>query len=702
MATRGISLNICYVAWDTANQVGKTGDAANHTLRWVKDGVSLIPTNSPEEVDSVNAPGIYKINITASEADCNIGVLVGKSSSSNVSIMPITIQFERLPDASPGANGGVPIIGAAPLTNLDVAVSTRADGSAYTNTRATKLDNLDAAITTRAPAATALSNTTWTDARAAKLDNLDVTISSRAPASTALSNTTWTDARATKLDNLDVSVSTRLAASAYVAPDNAGISAIKAKTDKMQFNASNEILAYAVNENNISASDIWSYSNRTLTAFSFNVDLNMGQTLPAAPTANTTGEALKFSSTRLDVGVSTRLAASAYVAPDNAGIASIKSKTDKLQFDIDNNVLAKSQIVVDKTGYSLIADYDRAKTALALSEYTAPDNASIAAIKAKTDKMQFNASNEILAFAVNESSGISAADVWNYTNRTLTSFTFDVNLNMNQTLPASPTADTTGESLKFSSTRLDAAVSTRLAASSYVAPDNTGISAIKTQTDKLQFDAANNVMAKSQVVVDKTGYELIPDYDRAKEALKYTEYVAPDNTGISAIKVQTDKMQFNANNEILAYSVNESSGGGSNAAEIWSYPTRTLTSPTLNVIVQPLPIIPQQNPTSTFPTILFWKYAKGVASWLVEGLFAGEDLRVIVFRSTDPENAIKEYKDPYVISSQQGTSFTLILLEAPDAQVPAPGTYRYVIRNQTRDVVLIEGELIVRPAPDAS
>jgi hypothetical protein len=275
---------------------------------------------------------------------------------------------------------------------------------------------------------------------------------------------------------------------------------------------------------------------------------------------------------------------------------------------------------------------------------------------------------------------------------------------MNQALPASPTADTTGESLKFSSTRLDTAVSTRLAASSYVAPDNAGISAIKVQTDKLQFDATNNVLAKSQIVVDKTGYALVPAYDRAKDALKYTEYVAPNNAGIAAIKAQTDKMQFNASSEILAFAVNGGGGGGggSSAAEIWSYPTRTLTSPTLNVIVQPLPIIPRQDPTSNFPTILFWKYAKGIASWLVEGLFAGEDLRVIVFRATDPENAIKEYKDPYVISSQQGSSFTLILLEAPDTQVPVPGTYRYVIRNQTRDVVLIEGELIVRPAPDAS
>jgi hypothetical protein len=51
MASRGQSLTITYVAWDTANNAGKTGDVANHTLRWIKDGTSAAPVNSPSEVD---------------------------------------------------------------------------------------------------------------------------------------------------------------------------------------------------------------------------------------------------------------------------------------------------------------------------------------------------------------------------------------------------------------------------------------------------------------------------------------------------------------------------------------------------------------------------------------------------------------------------------------------------------------------------
>lgn len=52
-------------------------------------------------------------------------------------------------------------------------------------------------------------------------------------------------------------------------------------------------------------------------------------------------------------------------------------------------------------------------------------------------------------------------------------------LNFGQTLPASPTADTVGEGLKFAASRLDAAISTRLASASYTAPDNANITNIR-------------------------------------------------------------------------------------------------------------------------------------------------------------------------------------------------------------------------------
>lgn len=124
MASKGQSIVVTYVAWDTVNNVGKTGDVANHTLRWIKDGTSSAPTNTATEVDVTNAPGIYKITLTTDECTCNSGTLAGKSSTANISIMPKDVTFEQLPTASPGSTNGLGILsatGAIPsnITQID-------------------------------------------------------------------------------------------------------------------------------------------------------------------------------------------------------------------------------------------------------------------------------------------------------------------------------------------------------------------------------------------------------------------------------------------------------------------------------------------------------------------------------------------------------------------------------------------------------
>jgi hypothetical protein len=107
MATRGVATTITYKAWNTATQKGQTGDAGNHTLVWVKDGTPGTPTNSPAEVDAVNAPGLYKLALTASETDCLSGVLAGKSSTPDVEIIERQVFFDYLPSAPPGTADGI-------------------------------------------------------------------------------------------------------------------------------------------------------------------------------------------------------------------------------------------------------------------------------------------------------------------------------------------------------------------------------------------------------------------------------------------------------------------------------------------------------------------------------------------------------------------------------------------------------------------
>lgn len=117
MATRAVQQVVEFMAWDTSADAPKTGDSANFTLRWVKDGTASATTNSASEVDSTNCPGLYKVTLTSTETDCLFGALHGKSSTANVYLIPVQVGFEQIPNAVPGAAGGLFIAGTnAPVT----------------------------------------------------------------------------------------------------------------------------------------------------------------------------------------------------------------------------------------------------------------------------------------------------------------------------------------------------------------------------------------------------------------------------------------------------------------------------------------------------------------------------------------------------------------------------------------------------------
>lgn len=100
MAKRGVEGPAFYIARNVADNVPATGDAANHTIAWVKDGVATAATNSPVEVSSTLAPGLYYVTITAAEADCALGVLAGTSSTADVELFGVAMSFSEA--AEPG------------------------------------------------------------------------------------------------------------------------------------------------------------------------------------------------------------------------------------------------------------------------------------------------------------------------------------------------------------------------------------------------------------------------------------------------------------------------------------------------------------------------------------------------------------------------------------------------------------------------
>lgn len=122
---------------------------------------------------------------------------------------------------------------------------------------------------------------------------------------------------------------------------------------------------------------------------------------------------------------------------------------------------------------------------LASASYTAPDNTSITAIKAKTDNLPSDPASDTTVNTRASQSSVNAIP----TNPLLTS---DTRLN-----------------------NLDATISSRLASAGYTAPDNSSITAIKAKTDNLPSDPASDTTVNtraSQTTADsiKSNTDLIP------------------------------------------------------------------------------------------------------------------------------------------------------------------------------------------------
>jgi len=86
MPIKGEAFTCTYLAWDTSSNVGKTGDAANHSIQFIKNGIAITPTTAPLEVQSDLAPGIYSIAVTGDDSLVDTFRLAGESSSANVNI----------------------------------------------------------------------------------------------------------------------------------------------------------------------------------------------------------------------------------------------------------------------------------------------------------------------------------------------------------------------------------------------------------------------------------------------------------------------------------------------------------------------------------------------------------------------------------------------------------------------------------------
>jgi len=192
MAIKNKALTVNFLVWDTANNVGKTGDTANLTLNIIKDGgASASVTNSVSEPDSTNMLGIYELALTATEMNADFVTVAGKSSTADTVVFPVFIQTDQGDLATIDTN----------VDTINTNVST-VDGKVDTiNTNVStidgKVDTIDTNIDGLNDISTSDVNTTITNN--AKIDTL-ATETNATSNKTVINNNT--DSKISALNNI--------------------------------------------------------------------------------------------------------------------------------------------------------------------------------------------------------------------------------------------------------------------------------------------------------------------------------------------------------------------------------------------------------------------------------------------------------------------------------------------------------------------
>lgn len=96
---RGITNKLAVYAYNQTTGAAVTGDAVNISARISKDGAASAATNdaAPTELDATNHPGIYIFDLTATECDAYMAVFKIASSTANVVVDPVVVDFEQAP-----------------------------------------------------------------------------------------------------------------------------------------------------------------------------------------------------------------------------------------------------------------------------------------------------------------------------------------------------------------------------------------------------------------------------------------------------------------------------------------------------------------------------------------------------------------------------------------------------------------------------
>lgn len=121
-----------FIAWDLDANTYKTGDAANITAKWAKDGADAVNLTTPTVTENTAIAGLYRVSVSSVEANCTTGTISGTSITADVIIIPKTYDFEAA-EAGYGALTYVHTITDVdttdPIAQVDVWVTTDEAGT---------------------------------------------------------------------------------------------------------------------------------------------------------------------------------------------------------------------------------------------------------------------------------------------------------------------------------------------------------------------------------------------------------------------------------------------------------------------------------------------------------------------------------------------------------------------------------------------
>lgn len=153
---KGESVTVTYEAWSNATNDIVTGDVANHTCQWTKDGgTPYTLASTPLEVGN----GVYKITLSATDTNCKFGTLIVTSSTQHVMVCSRCYAFQEGGSAPTAEQVSAAVWNESSRTLT--ASPTDVSGLATASSISTLQSKVEAIPTTAAPTAATVAAAVW-------------------------------------------------------------------------------------------------------------------------------------------------------------------------------------------------------------------------------------------------------------------------------------------------------------------------------------------------------------------------------------------------------------------------------------------------------------------------------------------------------------------------------------------------------------